>query len=125
MDQKIAKADGLAPADPGLSVLVMLLRLHGIGADPEQIRHRFGGTRIGIPEMLRCAREFGLKARERYVDWERLETTPVPAIAALRDGGHETTQALRKSSLGPCRVTSLSVPICPARYRVVVRPCCL
>jgi cytosine/creatinine deaminase len=43
--------------------LVMLLRLHGIGADPEQIRHRFGGARIGTAEMLRCAKEFGLKAR--------------------------------------------------------------
>src|SRR6516164_9240129 len=65
----------------------MLLHFHGIGADPEQIRHRFGGNRIGIPEMLRCAKDFGLKARERIVGWERLETTPMPAIAVLRDGG--------------------------------------
>src|SRR5262249_31397825 len=83
----ITKADSVSAGDPGLSVLVMVLRLHGIGTDPEQIRHRFGGNRIGIPEMLRCAKEFGLKARERIVGWERLETTPMPAIAALRDGG--------------------------------------
>ena len=49
-------------ADQGLAALVMLLRLNGIGADPEQIRHRFGSATIGIPEMLRCAKEFGLKA---------------------------------------------------------------
>jgi subfamily B ATP-binding cassette protein HlyB/CyaB len=73
--------------DPGLYVLVTLLRLNGLGADPEQIRHRFGGAAIGIPEMLRCAKELGLKARARTVGWERLETTPMPAIAALRDGG--------------------------------------
>jgi subfamily B ATP-binding cassette protein HlyB/CyaB len=36
---------------------------------------------------LRCAKEFGLKARERIAGWERLETTPMPAIAVLRDGG--------------------------------------
>jgi subfamily B ATP-binding cassette protein HlyB/CyaB len=73
--------------DPGLFVLVSLLRRNGIGVDPEQIRHRFGGAPIGIPEMLRCAKELGLKARERTAGWERLETTPMPAIAALRDGG--------------------------------------
>ena len=73
--------------DPGLYVLVSLLRMQGVGADPEQIRHRFGAAPIGIPEMLRCAKELGLKARERFADWDRLETTPMPAIAARRDGG--------------------------------------
>src|SRR5499427_243165 len=86
MHDRITKADGVTAVDPGLSVLVMLLRLQGIGADPEQIRHRFGGARIGIPEMLLCAKEFGLKACERIAGWERLETTPMPAIATLRDG---------------------------------------
>src|SRR6516164_7296593 len=74
-------------ADPGLSALVMLLRFHGLGADPEQIRHRFGRGTIGIPEMLRCAKELGLKARARLTTWERLASTPMPAIVALRDGG--------------------------------------
>ena len=75
------------PQDAGLYVLVSLLRIHGIGADPEQIRHRFGGVPIGISEMLRCAKDFKLKARERTVDWTRLATTPLPAIAVRRDGG--------------------------------------
>jgi ATP-binding cassette, subfamily B, bacterial HlyB/CyaB len=75
------------PPDPGLYVLVSMLRLHHIGADPEQIRHRFGGTPIGISEMLRCAKDFGLKARETVVAWERLSKMPLPAIAARRDGG--------------------------------------
>jgi len=74
--------------DPGLFVLVSLLHMNRIGADAEQIRHRFGGVPIGIPEMLRCAKDFDFKARERVVDWERLvATTPLPAIAARRDGG--------------------------------------
>jgi subfamily B ATP-binding cassette protein HlyB/CyaB len=51
-------------ADPGLLALVMLLRFHGLGADPEQIRHRFGRGTIGIPEMLRCAKGSGSR-RER------------------------------------------------------------
>jgi len=74
-------------ADPGLGALVMLLRLHGIGADPAQIRHRFAGMVIGVPEMLRCAKDFGLKAKLRSTSFGRLARTPLPAIAALRDGG--------------------------------------
>jgi ATP-binding cassette, subfamily B, bacterial HlyB/CyaB len=73
--------------DPGLIALVMLLRFHGIGADPAQIRHQCGAAAIGTPDMIRCAKEFGLKARELQSSWARLETTPLPAIAVLKDGG--------------------------------------
>ena len=77
----------ITAADPGLITLVTLLRFLGIGADPEQIRHRFGGSPVGIPEMLRVASEFGLKARARKTAWSRLPNSPLPAIAALKDGG--------------------------------------
>src|ERR1700704_1965408 len=73
--------------DPGLISLVMLLRFHGVGADPAQIRHQCGTAVIGIPEMIRCAKDFKLKARERKSSWARLSTTPLPVIAALKDGG--------------------------------------
>src|SRR5215469_9340102 len=73
-------------SDPGLAALVMLLRFQGLGIDPEQIRHQFGGIPIGVPEMLRCARGFGLKARSLTTKWERLAGMPLPGIAALRDG---------------------------------------
>ena len=73
--------------DPGLEALVMLLRFQGIAADPAQIKHRFGGGAIGTPEMLRCAAEFGLKARTYATKWPRLQNTPLPGIAPLRDGG--------------------------------------
>jgi subfamily B ATP-binding cassette protein HlyB/CyaB len=52
-----------SPVGPGLTALVMLLRFNGVGAEPGQIRHRFGTPQIGVPQMLRCARELGLKAR--------------------------------------------------------------
>jgi ATP-binding cassette, subfamily B, bacterial HlyB/CyaB len=73
--------------DQGLAVLVTLLRFQGIGADPEQIRHKFGHGKIGVPEMLRCAKDLGLKARSYRTSWSRLATTPLPGIAVLRDGG--------------------------------------
>jgi subfamily B ATP-binding cassette protein HlyB/CyaB len=62
-----------------------LLRFHGIGADPEQIRHRYGDG-FGVAEMMRCAKEFGLKARTYRSNWRRLIKTPLPGIAVLRDG---------------------------------------
>jgi subfamily B ATP-binding cassette protein HlyB/CyaB len=65
----------------------MLLRFHGLSIDPAQIRHQFGTDSIGVPEMLRCARQLGLKARESKTRWDRLARTPLPGIAALRDGG--------------------------------------
>src|SRR6266849_467189 len=75
-----------AAADPGLSVLVTMLRLQGIGADPEQLRHRLGHCMVGVPEMLRCSKELGLKARSYKTSWKRLAATPLPGIAVLRDG---------------------------------------
>ena len=72
--------------DVGYAALIGLLRLNGIGADAVQIRHQFG-TEIGIPEMLRCAKQLGLKARVLTTSWARLVHTPMPAVAVLKDGG--------------------------------------
>lgn len=74
-------------ADPGLFVLEMLLRLRGIDVETEQLRDRAGKGAIGVKQMLRCARKCGLKARSLKTKWERLERSPLPAIACLRDGG--------------------------------------
>jgi subfamily B ATP-binding cassette protein HlyB/CyaB len=79
--------EGADRADPGLEVLMTLLHFQGVAADREQIRHRLGMNKIGAPEMLRCAKDLGLKARAYRTDWSRLARTPLPAIAALRDGG--------------------------------------
>lgn len=73
--------------DQGLEALVMLLHFQGVAADREQIRHRLGTEKIGASEILRCARDLGLKARSFRTDWSRLARTPLPAIATLRDGG--------------------------------------
>jgi subfamily B ATP-binding cassette protein HlyB/CyaB len=75
------------PADPGLEALVILLQLQGVAADRHQIRHRLGTDKIGAPEILRCAKDLGLKARSCRSTWSRLAKTPLPAIATLADGG--------------------------------------
>ena len=74
-------------ADSGLEALMMMLRFQGIAADRDQIGHRLGADRIGASEILRCAKDLGLKVRTCQSDWSRLARTPLPAIACLRDGG--------------------------------------
>ncbi len=81
------EADNARPVDTGLEALVTMLRLLGVAADAGQIRHRLGTYKIGAPEMIRCAKGLGLKARAHRTDWSRLSRTPLPAIASLRDGG--------------------------------------
>src|ERR1700675_3065814 len=73
--------------ESGLMAVAILLRCHGIAADPGQIRHRMGAARVGVAEILRCAKDFGLKARAQRTSWNRLAVTPLPGIALLRDGG--------------------------------------
>lgn len=72
--------------DPGLHAIVALLSLNGVGASADQVRHQFG-ARIGVTEILRCAKGFGLKAKTVSTTWERLAGIPMPCIGVLRDGG--------------------------------------
>lgn len=74
------------PNDPGIIALVMLMRLHGVAADGDQIRHRFAARPVGVAEMVRCGKEFGLRTRVVRTRWDRLPHTPLPVIAALRNG---------------------------------------
>ncbi|MGY3124925.1 hypothetical protein ACVWXQ_008862 [Bradyrhizobium sp. S3.14.4] len=65
------------PADPGLTALVMMLQFLGVPAEPEQLRHQLGVTVIGTTEMLRCTRQFNIKARVVKTSWDRLDKTPL------------------------------------------------
>ncbi|WP_454648813.1 type I secretion system permease/ATPase [Bradyrhizobium liaoningense] len=73
-----------ATPDQGLIALVMMLRFNGLAVDPERIRHQFG-TIIRVAEVLRCAKELGLKARVVRTNWSRLTRLPMPALAILRE----------------------------------------
>ncbi|MFB9266932.1 type I secretion system permease/ATPase [Bradyrhizobium erythrophlei] len=84
---QVAGTESEIDVESGLIAVAILLRCHGIAADPGQIRHRMGAARLGVTEILRCAKEFGLKARAQRTSWNRLAVTPLPGIALLRDGG--------------------------------------
>src|ERR1700730_18088723 len=74
-------------ADPGLRALALFLRLHGVNAEPDQLRDRCGSETIGIHAMLRCARDLGVRVRSRTTHWKRLASIQLPGIASLHDGG--------------------------------------
>lgn len=77
---------GAMDDNSGLQCLQLLLRFHQVSADPDQISHHFGGVKIGVTEMLRCAKELKLRARVVGVQWQQLGKLPLPAIAELKDG---------------------------------------
>src|SRR5712691_5612498 len=82
-----AKIDDTKAIDPGLIALGLLLRLHGVTAGVDQIRQWCGTAPIGITQMLRCAKKFGLNAGVGRTNWEGVAVAQLPAIATLRDGG--------------------------------------
>jgi subfamily B ATP-binding cassette protein HlyB/CyaB len=73
------------PKDTGLQCLALLLRFHQVSVDPAQIAHQFSGAAIGVPEMLRCAKDLKLKARAVTETWAGLMKLPLPAIVELKD----------------------------------------
>jgi subfamily B ATP-binding cassette protein HlyB/CyaB len=74
--------------DSGLACLVIIARLYGLPADSSQLRHQFGHADrpVDTTDLLRAARSLGLKAKAVRSGWERLSSTPLPAIARDKDG---------------------------------------
>ncbi|HHJ18167.1 MAG TPA: type I secretion system permease/ATPase [Gammaproteobacteria bacterium] len=74
--------------DSGLVSTVILAGVHGIPADPRQLRHELAaaGEAFEDREILRAAKLLGLKARAVTSRWERLSKLALPAIARHKDG---------------------------------------
>jgi len=72
--------------DTGVIALVLAARILGVPADAQQIIHQLGGGKMGVPEMVRAAKQLELKARAVDSTWARfLKITP-PCIAIFNDG---------------------------------------
>src|SRR6516225_2239319 len=74
-------------ADPGATAFAFVLQLLGIPANPSEILHSSGRAAMGEDDILRAAKRFPLKTRAIQTTVGRLEGTPLPALAALNDGG--------------------------------------
>src|SRR5258708_6160852 len=67
--------------------LGLVRRWRGRPADPAEILHQSGKPALDEADLLRAAKRYPLKARAIASNIERLETTPLPALALLKDGG--------------------------------------
>lgn len=74
--------------DTGLACLVTLAQLHGLPADPQQLRHARAETGKAFDEraIILAGRSLGLRIRALNSVWERLDSTPLPAMARHREG---------------------------------------
>jgi ATP-binding cassette, subfamily B, bacterial HlyB/CyaB len=74
--------------DSGLTSLAIVGRFHGVAVDVNQLRHEFAKTRERFDgeDLVRAARQVGLKARSQKSTWERLSQTPLPALIRQNDG---------------------------------------
>lgn len=77
-----------ATVDSGLFALVTILRVQGMPAEPEQIRHQFAvpGQPFGSTELLRAAKKLGLKARLVNSPFDTLINASLPAIGIDNEG---------------------------------------
>jgi subfamily B ATP-binding cassette protein HlyB/CyaB len=72
--------------DTGLACLVMMARLHGVAADPAQLKHEFStGEPLSATDILLAAKRLSLQAKTVKTDISRLSKTPLPAIAIGKD----------------------------------------
>lgn len=78
------------PLDTALLCLVTLAKLLGIPADEEQLRRAYaiGNAGMDTINLLRAAKDLGLKARLTTSEPEKLARLPLPAIAVLENGNY-------------------------------------
>ena len=74
--------------DLGLTALLMMARHHGISVDEAQLRHEFGQNRFSTETILLGAKHLGMTAKVVTQDHERLDRTPLPAIAIDKQGNY-------------------------------------
>ncbi|MBB3860677.1 subfamily B ATP-binding cassette protein HlyB/CyaB [Novosphingobium hassiacum] len=86
-----AQTVGRDTDDSGLIAFAALLAIHRIAIDPAQLRHSLGHFRpIEDGDLLRLAKqqgsEAGIRARAIRTTFDKLETTPLPALANGQQG---------------------------------------
>lgn len=76
--------------DTGLFCLVMLSKFLGKAANPDNIKHQLGKNSelLDSDDLLLAAKSLDLKARRVDTRWDKLQNTPLPAIAKDVDGSY-------------------------------------
>lgn len=80
-----------------LEALCQLARYHQIAAEPPTLRHQLGLSpteAVGLPDVLRAAKQLGLKAKLSNTSPDRLALSPLPALAVMRNAEGEEYVAI-------------------------------
>ncbi len=74
--------------DTGLISFVLLARFHGLPADADQLVHEFRqpGKNFGVTEIMLAAKKMSLQVKKVSTRLDRLDRTPLPAIAISKSG---------------------------------------
>ncbi|OQA31146.1 MAG: Alpha-hemolysin translocation ATP-binding protein HlyB [Betaproteobacteria bacterium ADurb.Bin341] len=72
--------------DSGLFSLLMIASAHGISADEAKLKHEFGSGTFSVERLLLAAQSLGMKAMFTTQSVDRLDRTPMPAIALDKNG---------------------------------------
>jgi subfamily B ATP-binding cassette protein HlyB/CyaB len=74
--------------DSGIFSLILVARFHGLATDPAAVAHSHApdGGACSPDDLVRAAKALGLKAKTIETSWDRLGSTPLPAIASAIDG---------------------------------------
>ncbi len=70
----------------GMLSLVIIARHHGIAVDEAKLQHEFGKSPFTEQVILRAAKRLGMTAKLVKQDPDRLDRTPLPAIASDKEG---------------------------------------
>jgi subfamily B ATP-binding cassette protein HlyB/CyaB len=82
--------DEPVPVDnSGPLALAFALQVLGIAADAGAIRHAYGSNAaFSVTDILRAAKAFPIKAAAVNSSIKRLRSTPMPALAVMKNGGY-------------------------------------
>ncbi|MDA9444617.1 peptidase C39 [Bradyrhizobium sp. CCBAU 51745] len=87
-DVSLATVENVEPT--GLAALVIVARQHGLHLTASQLTHDnvLGGGEVTAAEIVKCARNSGMRAKVVRLDWDGLSQLKkaLPAIVCLKDG---------------------------------------
>lgn len=87
--------------DTGIVCLVNLLRMLGLPADGEQLRHQYAepGRKISAEAMVRAIKRLNLKGRLIRRSWIKLADLPKPMIVEMKTGDFMILGGVREDSV--------------------------
>jgi ATP-binding cassette subfamily B protein len=111
VDATTATAAPPSRAHTVIQCLTAIARHHGLAVNPERLIHDFapGDTEPSTPVALRIAREIGLKADARRLDWTALvgQSGVFPILARQHDGRAVIVLGVRDRETANARVAVL------------------